>query len=196
MSFIDVKLSDRVTAGFAGGPEWSTLVVQMANGKDRRRQNWSMPRHKFTADYIALDAASQNEVLAAFIAARGQMHTFGFKDWNDFRVREQPLGMGDGTVAPVQLVKTYHFGPASYERRITLPVAPTVWISQNGERVPCEVDRLTGLVTPHVAWVPGVEILANFDFNVRARFAADYFPFTRNYKVAQTSVELVEDPGT
>ena len=40
MTFLEVKLSDRVQAGFSGGPEWQTLVVPMANGRDRRRQDF------------------------------------------------------------------------------------------------------------------------------------------------------------
>lgn len=196
MSFIDVRLSDRVNAGFVGGPEWQTLVVAMANGRDRRRQDWTMPRHKFTADYTALDPVSQNEILTAFIAARGQMHTFGFKDWNDFKAKAQVIGQGDGTSRPVQLCKTYAFGTAAYVRPIKLPLVRTVRVYQDGARVDCEIDRLTGRITPQAPWLSGGQITADFEFNVCVRFSADYFPFTRNsHASAQTSVELVEDFG-
>lgn len=196
MTFLEVKLSDRVQAGFSGGPEWQTLVVPMANGRDRRRQDWSMPKHKYTADYTTLDPASQNEILAAFVAARGQMHAFGFKDWNDFKARGQQIGLGDGTAKPLQLSKNYSFGIANYTRAITLPLLRTVRVYQAGLPVACDVDQLTGLVTPHAPWAAGAPITADFDFLVRVRFAKDYFPFTRNSMAsAQATVELVEDFG-
>ncbi|ABX36714.1 conserved hypothetical protein [Delftia acidovorans SPH-1] len=194
MSFIDVQINAKTNIGFAGGPEWRTLVVQMASGRNRRRQEWSMPHHKYTADYTTLRPQDQNDILAAFIAAKGQMHTFAMRDWNDYRARGEVIGQGDGTTTPVQLVKTYAFGPASYVRPITLPVERSVRVYQGGVLVASTVDRLTGLVTPDAPWEDGVEITADFDFNVRVRFASDYFPFTRDSNVsAQTTVELVEE---
>ena len=194
MSFIDVQINAKTNIGFAGGPEWRTLVVQMASGRNRRRQEWSMPHHKYTADYTTLRPQDQNDILAAFIAAKGQMHTFAMRDWNDYRARGEVIGEGDGTTTPVQLIKTYTFGPASYVRTITLPVERSVRVYQGGVLVPSTVDRLTGLVTPDAPWEDGVEITADFDFNVRVRFASDYFPFTRDSNVsAQTTVELVEE---
>lgn len=194
MSFIDVQINAKTNIGFAGGPEWRTLVVQMASGRNRRRQEWSMPHHKYTADYTTLRPQDQNDILAAFIAAKGQMHTFAMRDWNDYRARGEVIGEGDGTTTPVQLIKTYTFGPASYVRTITLPVERSVRVYQGGVLVPSTVDRLTGLVTPDDPWEDGVAITADFDFNVRVRFASDYFPFTRDSNVsAQTTVELVEE---
>ena len=194
MSFIDVQINAKTNIGFAGGPEWRTLVVQMASGRNRRRQEWSMPHHKYTADYTTLRPQDQNDILAAFIAAKGQMHTFAMRDWNDYRARGEVIGQGDGTDTPVQLIKTYTFGPASYVRPITLPVERSVRVYQGGVLVPSTVDRLTGLVTPDAPWEDGADITADFDFNVRVRFASDYFPFTRDSNVsAQTTVELVEE---
>lgn len=197
MSFIDVRLNDKVDIGFAGGPEWRTLVVQMSSGRNRRRQEWAMPHHKYTVDYTTLDPTVQNDILAAFIACRGQMHTFALKDWNDYRARGQVIGQGNGAATPMQLAKAYAFGPASYVRPITLPVERTVRVYQGGLQVPCDVDRLTGLVTPHAPWQAGQEITADFDFNVRVRFSSDYFAFTRDSHVsAHTTVELIEEFGT
>lgn len=193
--FIDTQLSDRVRVGFSGGPEWKTLVVPMMSGRDRRRADWSMPHHRYTADYLVLDPIAQNEILAAFIACRGQLHSFRHKDWNDFRATDQAMTLGDGSATPRYLTKTYTFGSQSYVRTITLPVASTIKIVANGTTpVPVTFDAVTGKVTPVSTWPNGATLVASFDFEVRVRFADDFVPFTRDsFKTASVEVSLLED---
>lgn len=193
MTFIDTRLSQRVNVGFSGGPEWNTLVRQMANGIAMRRGNWSMPHHKYTANYSLLDPESQNEILAAFIAARGQVHSFRFKDWNDYRTTNEAMANGDGTSTPRQLTKTYTFGTQSYVRTILLPNASTVVVTANGTPIAVTTNALTGMVTPTSPWPSGQVIKASFEFDVRVRFGSDFIPFDRpGRNLAQVTVEIVE----
>lgn len=194
MTFIDVSLSRQVSVGFKGGPSWNTLVVSMASGKDRRNQEWSMPHHRYTADYTLLTPQDQNSVLEAFLSCRGQLHSFRFKDWNDYKATNQAMSVGDGTATPRQLTKTYTFGSASYTRTITLPVAGSVVITANGTPIAVTVNTLTGMVTPVSTWPSGQVIKASFEFDVRVRFGADFYPFTRDTNVsAAVSMDLIED---
>lgn len=193
MTFIDTRLSRKVSTGFSGGPVWSTRVVDMANGSERRNAEWSMPHHKFTADYTLLDPVGQNEILMAFWAARGQKDSFGFKDWNDFKVVDQVMNAGDGSSTPRQLTKTYTFGPTSFVRPIFLPVSGSVQITANGTPLPVTVDQATGMVTPVGTWPSGQVIRQSCEFDVRVRFGADFIPFNRNARtMALVTVELVE----
>jgi uncharacterized protein (TIGR02217 family) len=194
MSFYDVQLSRQVNVGFKGGPSWNTLVREMASGKNRRRQDWALPHHRYTADYTLLSPVDQNAILEAFIAMRGQLHTFRFKDWNDFKAINQTMAVGDGTATPRQLTKTYSFGSANYVRTITLPVAGSVAVTANGVPLPVTVDTLTGLITPVGSWPTAQVIKVSFEFDVRVRFGADYYPFDRNTNVsAAVSIDLLED---
>lgn len=194
MTFYDYRLSQRVEAGFSGGPEWNTLVVPMASGAERRRANWAMPHHRFTADYAILDPRQKNEILAAFWAMRGQLHSMRFKDWNDYRLIDEVIGVGAGTNAPMQLIKTYTFGPASYVRAIRLPLAATLLVTSNGTPKAVTVDPLTGLVTPTTAWTNGAQIRARCEFDVRVRFGKDHYPFTQQASNFSTcTIDLMED---
>lgn len=194
MSFIDIQLSRQVSVGFRGGPSWNTLVVEMASGKNRRRQEWAMPHHKYTADYTLLAPDDQNDVLAAFISCRGQLHSFRFKDWNDYKATAQTMAVGDGTATPRQLTKTYTFGTGAFTRTIALPVAGSVAITANGVPMTVTTNTLTGMVTPTGTWPSGQVIKASFEFDVRVRFGADFYPFDRNTNVsAEVSMDLVED---
>jgi uncharacterized protein (TIGR02217 family) len=193
MTFIDTTLSRRVESGFSGGPTWNTRVTPMANGRERRNAEWALPHHKFTADYALLDPIAQNEILVAFWSARGQKDSFRFKDWNDYRVTGQAMALGDGTATPRQLTKTYTFGPTSFVRNIILPVATSVRITANGSPLSVTVNDLTGMVTPVGTWPSGQTILQSYEFDVRVRFGADYYPFTRpNAVTGSVTVDLVE----
>lgn len=193
MTFIDTRLSQRVNVGFSGGPEWNTLVRQMANGISMRRGNWSMPHHKYTANYAVLGPEAQNEILSAFIASRGQVHSFRFKDWNDYKAINQAMEAGDGTSTPRQLTKTYTFGTENYVRTVLLPIASSVVITANGTPITVTTDALTGMTTPSSPWPSGQVIKASFEFDVRVRFGSDFIPFDRpGRNIAEVTVELVE----
>ncbi|MDN8612802.1 DUF2460 domain-containing protein [Variovorax ginsengisoli] len=193
MTFIDTKLSRKVSVGFSGGPTWNTRVVPMASGVDKRNAEWALPHHKFTADYTLLDPESQNEILIAFWAARGQKDSFRFKDWNDFKAINQAMANGDGTSTPRQLTKTYTFGPTSFVRNILLPIASTVVVTANGTPIAVTTNETTGMVTPVSPWPSGQVIKSSCEFDVRVRFGSDFIPFTRNApRLGTVTIELVE----
>ena len=193
MTFIDTRLSRKVSVGFSGGPMWHTTVVQMANGKDRRNAEWAAPHHEYTADYTLLDPIAQNEILSAFFAARGQKDSFRFRDWNDYKVINQAMANGDGTSTPRQLTKSYTFGPTTFVRNILLPDASSVVITANGVPLSVTVNDVTGMVTPGAPWPLGQVIRQTFEFDVRVRFGDDFVPFNRDTNIsAAVSVKLVE----
>lgn len=192
MSFIDTRLNDHYRYGFVGGPRWSTLVVDMANGRNRRKQQWSLPHHEFTANYATFNEAEKAQLLNAFMAAGGAFAAFRFRDWNDWMAVDQDIGTGDGTTNPMQLVRNYEFGPSLFTRPITLPLNPVI-TTYEGTVVPATVDPLTGLATPTAPW-PAVPLRWNGQFDVRVRFAEDFNPFTAaSGQVRECTVRLVED---
>lgn len=194
MTHIDTRLLPNVKTGFAGGPMWNTRITPLASGQETRNAEWSMPHHKFTADYVLLDPRDQNEVLHAFWVARGSAHTFRYKDWNDFKIRAQSLGTGDGGSTARQLIKTYTFGPSSYTRTVTLPIEATLQVTANGSPLAVTVDDETGLITPVSTWPSGQAIVVVYaEFDVKVRFGADYYPFVQqDPKIAECTVDLLE----
>ena len=98
MAYINTRLSECVAYGFSGGPEWSTMMVTLANGREQRNGQWLFPKHRYSAQYMNLDSDAQPVVLGAFHACRGRLHCFRFKDWNDYRHND-----GDGSPVFVQV---------------------------------------------------------------------------------------------
>ncbi len=194
MSFIDTRLNDRYRYGFVGGPRWSTLVVEMANGRNRRKKQWSMPHHEFTADFATFSEQEKSELLNAFMAAGGAFSSFRFRDWNDWVASDQEIGTGNGTTAPMQLVRNYRFGATTYTRPITLPLNAVIRDIDNNV-IAAAIDPLTGMATPAAPW-PIKALRWTGQFDVRVRFAEDFNPFTAAAeKIRECTVRLLEDFG-
>lgn len=197
MTYINHRLSDCVAQGFVGGPEWNTLVVALANGREQRNGQWLYPKHRYAAQYMHFQKPEQQEIIAAFHAARGQLHAFRFKDWNDYTAASDDgawtavLTPAIGTTTPAQLYKLYAFGSQTTLRKIQAPVQ-TVVVKRNGVAVTVTVDYATGLVTPSSNWLAGSYTWEG-EHDVWVRFASDYNAFTANTNNAATAdIELVE----
>lgn len=194
--FLDERLSERVARHFKGAPAWNTSVTPRKNGFKDFNAEWEYPLHRYVADYNLMTLEEREEFLSAVWVAQGMWGAFPFKDHNDFKATDVLLGVGAGTTAAMQLVKRYTRGTVEIVekvRPIKLPVVSTVHVFQAGVERAVTVDRLTGLVVPAVAWTPGVQIRATFEFDVRVHFASDYTALSRpGGQVSKVNVELEE----
>ncbi|SDW95201.1 DUF2460 domain-containing protein [Lysobacter enzymogenes] len=190
MAYIPTRLSKCVAYGFSGGPEYLTEIITLDNGREQRNQRWLYPRHKYSAEYLNLSVEAQEEILAAFHAARGRLHAFRFKDWNDYAAKAEPLAPAIGTSNPVQLVKTYALGAQATTRPIQAPVSAVV--RRDGVAVSGSLDLQTGLFTPAAPWVAGAYNWGG-EFDVWVRFDSDYNAFAIGAPNARTAdVTLIE----
>ena len=191
---INTRLSTCVEQGFTGGPEWSTLITELQSGLERRNAQWAVPRHRFTADYTVVTAAAKAEILNAYMACRGRLNSFRFKDWNDYSATLAALGNTPGAnQTPVQLVKPYTFGSETFTRTITKPTTGSVTVYMNGVAKAGSYSTTTGLFTPTTNWTAAQALTWTGEFDVEVRFGADFNPFSAmTLNVAQTTVELIE----
>lgn len=202
--FIDYRFSDLVLYGFQGGPDWYTLIRDKRNGHKIRNQVWAMPHHRYSANYSLLDETEKEEVLSAFYAAHGRHLAFRFKDFNDYKARPankdgaMALAIPASNTTPIQLTKTYQFGPSSYVRTITLPLNLQLFFDSGGGAVlftDYAADLLTGLLTPTATWPAGTPSWTG-EHDVRVCFARDFNPFSRDRpKTSSVMVDLEEDLG-
>lgn len=186
MSFHEVRFPANLSFGSIGGPERRTEVVTLANGFEERNTPWEHSRRRYDAG-IGMRSLDDLEMLIAFFEARrGQLHSFRWKDWADYKsaapseevaYTDQVIGHGNGTRTEWQLTKTYRSGDQSYERPVQKPVEGTVIMGLKGdpliEDVDFTYDAATGLVTFVVAPEVGAEITAGYEFDVPVRFDTD-----------------------
>ena len=183
--------------GWQGGPEGDTEVVALRNRHEHRNAVGSQPRHRFTLPFQNIRRADYLAYLkAAHLAMRQRTHSFLVKDWLDFAATDESLGTAPAGFTAVQLVKTYSFGPASFQRLITKPVVGAL-VFQDGAEKTGTLDTSTGLFTPDTAWTEGQALTWTGEFRVPVRFDNDYLPFSIDDRsgaqhLVNGSVDLIE----
>jgi len=205
MSFDEVRLPLKIAYGASGGPGFSTEVITIAGGFERRNQNWSQARRVYDAR-TGVRSAADAALLSAFFHARaGRARGFRLKDWSDFTSKpdgvsapafdDQIIGTGDGSTLAFQLVKNYGSGGVTHRRDIRKPVQGSVVIGVNGAQVAggWTVNAATGVVSFSVAPAAGQVITAGFEFDVPVRFDTDVLRITaEDENRAKTEIPLVE----
>ena len=178
--FHEVQFPPDISYGASGGPGYSTTVVTTVSGHERRNANWAAARGKWNVAH-GLKKREQVAALIAFFRARkGRAYGFRFKDWTDYQAFAQVLGVGDGANKTFQLVKHYASGGEIDTRLIAKPVTGMVKIYRDGVEATSgwTVNTATGLVTFTTAPASGVQVTADFEFDVPVRFDSDQMDIT------------------
>lgn len=191
MARINVRIDDRVSRQFTGGPRYRTESVPMDNGDDVRNRLWAYPKHEYSAEYLNFEPGPRDEIIAMQHVAAGSWLDFRFRDWMDFEANNESLSPEIGTSNPVQFVKTYTKGAHSSQRIIQAIVSATVY--RNGAPWAGTYDDELGLFTPAEPWTSATYTWSG-EFDVWVHFQEDYNPFTasdRNHWTAP--ITLVEE---
>lgn len=176
MTFHEVQFPVELSYGLTGGPQFNTSIVTVKSGQEQRNQNWAVSRYKWDASTAIKTRADMEIISGFFLARRGKLHGFRFKDWADFKTyTTQAIGTGTGALTTFQLAKNYSDAGGSYSRTITKPVAGTVKPYLNGvlQTSGFTVNTTTGVVTFSSAPGSGVAVTAEFEFDVPVRFDTD-----------------------
>lgn len=175
MSFAEVQFPTDIAYGSAGGPEFSTDIIQTYSAHEQRNSNWAQARIRYNVAYGVKNATQLSNLIAFFRARKGQAEGFRFKDWTDYTGTAQTLGEGDNSTTEFILVKRYVSGLQTHSRTITKPVEGTVNIYLDAvlQESGYSLDSSTGILTFDSAPGAGVAITADFEFDVPVRFATD-----------------------
>jgi uncharacterized protein (TIGR02217 family) len=205
MSFDEIQFPLKVAYGASGGPQFSTEVITIDGGYERRNQNWSQARRKYDAR-TGVNSVTDAALLLAFFHARaGRARGFRLKDWSDFTSAmdgtsainwaDQTIGTGDGETLAFQLVKNYGSAGVTHQRLIRKPLMGSVTIGAGGTQVTTGwvVDTATGIVTFAAPPGAGQTITAGFQFDVPVRFDTDQLRLTaEDTQLAKAEISLIE----
>lgn len=200
MTFYAVELDICPAYGWQGGPLGRTRIRSLRNGHERRNVEADLMRHRFTLPFQNIKNMEYLSYLKGAHAAMYAMaHSFLVKDWLDFQATVEPLGTAPSGTTPVQLTRTYSFGPVIRTRPITKPVAGAI-VYQNGVPKAGTLNTLTGLFTPDTSWTGGATLAWTGEFRVPVRFDNDFLPFSLDGRNAgeafvNGSVGLIEVLG-
>ena len=205
MAFDEIQFPLRVGFGSSGGPAFSTEIITVDGGYERRNQNWSQARRHFDAATGLRSASDVASLIAFFHARAGRARGFRVKDWSDFTsaadgvsasaFTDQTIGTGTGSVTQFQLKKNYTSASVTHARDIRKPVTGSVTIGVNGTQALTgwSVDTTTGIITFAVAPIASAVITAGFMFDVPARFDTDQLKLSaEDFQRYASSIPLVE----
>lgn len=192
MAFHDVLFPEEISYGSSGGPKFKTTIFTADSGYEQRNVDWTNIRSEYDVGQSIKDSDDMEALRAFFMARRGRAYGFRFKDWGDFQIKNQLIGVGDGVVKKFQIVKSYvNLNPFAtafeYTRKITKPKWDSVAGVQVGAVVQTaptnyEVDYSTGVVTFVVPPPMDAPVtIGHAEFHVPVRFDTDHMDVTQEF---------------
>lgn len=167
----DAIFPTNISIGALGGPQFSTDIVSVASGYEKRNINWQKSKAKYEVSHAVRTETEYAQLLAFFNMARGRANGFRFKDWMDYKVAATEGRLLDSVETlnsslnslqtgykSYQLGKIYKFGTVTtdyYIRNIVKPVSSIV-VYSNGTTVATHastadlinnINYATGVVT-------------------------------------------------
>lgn len=204
MSFVDERFPEEYAYGAVASDDWLAEVVETRNRIEARNLPVSNVRRSWDLSTTGKTKAQRSGIHDYFLAMRGPVHSFPFRDLFDYECARSTIATGDGSDLTIQLVKPYTIGSQTYSRPITKPITSSVrvWVNGIEQLSGWTVSRTTGIVTFSVAPADGAVIEASFEFDVPVRFAESRLSWrAENRNVAQgliffcDSLSLIEVLG-
>lgn len=206
MAFHDVLFPPEISYGSAGGPKFKTTIFTADSGYEQRNIDWSATRAEYDVSHGIKNQDQMDELTAFFYGRRGRAYGFRFKDFNDFRIKQQLIGIGDGVKTEFQIVKTYTdtndvTGEThSFTRKLFKIAWDTIAGVTMGAAVQAQgtdytVNYNTGVVTFAVPPLDSAEVrIGAGEFHVPVRFDTDHLDATHEFWNTQTwgSIPLIE----
>lgn len=198
MAFNNIELDNVCPAyGWQGGPEFNTRITALKNGREVRNATWDRVRHRYSLPFNMIPSDDYLDyVKSAFLAMRGQLHSFLIMDWSDNVAENAQFGIGDGTTKTFQLSIPATFGMAIYTRVITKPLAGATF-TVNGTTTAGTLDTTTGLVKFATAPAIGAVLRWSGGFRIQVRFSSDALLMSIDSRRGQSfamsgSIDLIE----
>ncbi|MES0071941.1 DUF2460 domain-containing protein [Mesorhizobium sp. M0058] len=176
----NVIMPDDVSIGFKGGPRFITTKVRSVSQRTTRLPNASVARHYYAWSQRNIPETMLISLRSFFYDRRGDFKVFLMKDWADFRLIDEQIGLGDGVQAAFQATKTYTAGNNPYVRVIRHIKAGTLVVKVDDVEKTLTTHYTvgaTGMITFTGGNIPadGAVITISCDFYVPVAFEGDRF---------------------
>lgn len=197
-SFLERRFPECVSFGSSGGPGFKTSVFTFDSGITSDYINWERMRGRYEATFDNVTPADIEEVEDFFYGMRGQAIAFRYKDWSDYQISGQNVGVGDGTNSAFQIFKRYQSGQHVFDRIIKKTVPNTSQISIDGTTLLEGSDyfmidaegRIVFTTTPDAGAIIRLDYI---EFDVPVRFDSDFLNVSYDdFRQLNTSIDLIE----
>lgn len=206
MAFHEILFPSDISYGSQGGPKFKTTVFTADSGYEQRNIDWSSTRAEYDVSHGIKSQDQMDELTAFFMARRGRAFGFRFKDWNDYKIKQQVIGIGDDETTEFQVIKTYtdtnpdNGQTYSFTRKLTKLAWGTIAGVKMGAANQVAgsdyvVDYDTGKITFAVPPLNTAPILIGLgEYHVPVRFDTDHLDSSHEFWLYQSwsSIPLVE----
>jgi uncharacterized protein (TIGR02217 family) len=182
------RLPPNVEAGSQFSPVFNNVIQEALAGNEQRYGKWTKCRGVGNVAYglLSTDPTYDDDfraVMALYLAHKGSIYPFRFRDWTDYTATDENFGTGDGAETEFQIHKTYDPsmillntpGSLTYVRDIFLFVAaPTIKVNGVTQTVTTHYAiSASGLVTFVTPPANGHAITWSGEFDLPVRFDGD-----------------------
>jgi uncharacterized protein (TIGR02217 family) len=204
-TFIESQFPPDISYGSSGGSGFKTTIFATEGGWEQRNVDWSMSKAEYDVSQAIKNIDDMNTLIQFFMAVRGKAYGFRFKDWGDYQIVNQQIGVGDGTTTQFQLVKTYTDpnNIMTFTRTIAKPVAGSITtllvagvpVPTSGTGLHYSLDTTTGIFTFSAAPAATQPIVVSYiEFDVPVRFDTDKLNVKQEFWQTSSweSIKIVE----
>lgn len=176
--FHEEEINLGILYGTQGGPEFKTDITINSGGFEQSTAVWQNARGSWQLGNKTLTETEAAYLSRFFRSKLGRHIGFRFKDFSDYQLVDEPIGVGNGSITSYQLTKKYDALASPIEiRKITKVVGSTVVAKLNGVATTAfSINTTTGLVTFDSPPASGAIITITCEFRVPVRFNTDKLP--------------------
>lgn len=192
--YLNAYLEECQAYGFNGGPTYSTQLVSLRNGHERRNAMWDQPKHVFTTGYNNISTDGFRSIKRMFMQCRGMAKAFKFRDWLDYQANNEDFAIGDGTKKVFQLAKVSITDGIQYFRYVyVIRPGAQVFINDVASPISYTIDNDRGTVTFATAPANGAVLSWTGEFDIWVRFNTDSLSFSLdNPDATNGQIQLTE----
>lgn len=197
-NFMERSFPVCVSFGSQGGPGFKTSVFTFDSGITADSIDWERMRARYEATFENATPDEMEEVENFFYGMRGQAIAFRYKDWSDYQITVQNVGVGTGTADTFQIFKRYQSGQNIFDRIIKKTVIGSSQISLDGVSLLegsdyFMIDTEGQIVFPTPPAAGSIVRIDYIEYDVPVRFATDYLNVSYDdFRQLNTSVDLIE----
>jgi uncharacterized protein (TIGR02217 family) len=199
-AFLDIEFPPGISYGSKGGPKFMTNVFTAASGAEQRNSIWAEARAEYNVSHGIRDKADMDKLLEFFYIVRGKATGFLFKDWSDYQLSNQNIGVGTGTQTVFQAVKTYTVDSYTHTRTIKkLKTGTVTSVLVNGVAQTLTADYTVNHSTGQIAFIVPpptghAVVITSAEFYIPARFDTDDMPISLDAFLVESwsSIPVVE----
>ena len=171
-----------------------TSIYSSRSGKEKRASIWTKAKIEYDLSNAIYNNEDIQKIIAFFKICKGRSSAFYFKDWLDFKAKQEFIAESNGQEKDFQLIKTYktNSNEKLSIRTIKYPVKNSVKIFINNklQKDNYTINYNTGVISFNKNIESNSKIYADFEFNILARFNTDQLKISIESLELQKIIEL------